>query len=422
MKLRATAPALATLAALTAASLGAQEGTGLQPSSAKTTPVEVVEETKSSTVADWEDGSLSVDSPVGEFSLGGYATFIHKTIDRYNGGGSENFFDAIRIVPQFEWQIVDWLDFNMELELEGGGADVSFLSGNEILIEFAETNATLIDEFNIQAGILLIPFGRYNLNHDDLNWDLADRPYVARRVTPTAFGQPGFGIYGTFNQLEALSISYELDVTQGFDDEFSSNGGARPARQSFRADNNGNKAIWARLGLTPSFATAGIEALAADFGLSFTYQEIGPDNSQSLRGVSVDGAVSITASERVGIGITGEWSRLWINRDSAIDRPNGLWGFFVDLELKIDPFPAEWRGTHLGRNPYIGLIVRFEQNDLNDDHVGAAARDDRIGTTVGLAFRPLSKLVVRIEFKHQQSQGTDAGDETRLVTGVTVGF
>lgn len=387
------------------------------------TTEETTEKPGKSFTEQWEDEDLTRwDTPIGEFRIGGYATFMHKTITRYNGGQSENFFDAIRIVPQFEWRMMEWLEFVMEIEFEGGGADVGFLSGNEILIEYAELRVTPMDEFNVQAGLLMIPFGRYNMNHDDVFWDLADRPYAARRVLPSAFDQPGVGIYGSFNQVPYFTFNYELDVTQGFNDGFSNNGGARDARQSFRRDNNGNKAIWTKVGIVPHMDEFGIDIVTADFGISYTYQEVGPDNSQSMRGVSIDGHVGIDVIDRFWIDVEGEWNRIWINRESDVNTPNGLSGYFVDISFKFDPFPESWKGDVFGRRPYIGLIIRIEENDLNDDHVGTAARDDRIGLTVGLAFRPISKLVFRLEFKHQQSKRNDDGDETRFVGSVSFGF
>lgn len=57
-------------------------------------------ETDETPIEKWDDGQLGeFDTPLGEFHIGGYATFMHKTLDRYNGGQSVNFFDAIRIVP-----------------------------------------------------------------------------------------------------------------------------------------------------------------------------------------------------------------------------------------------------------------------------------------------------------------------------------
>ncbi|MCF6227901.1 MAG: hypothetical protein L3J82_04425, partial [Planctomycetes bacterium] len=101
---------------------------------------------------------------------------------------------------------------------------------------------------------------------------------------------------------------------------------------------------------------------------------------------------------------------------------NGLGGYYVDVLFKFDVFPDEWKNDIFGRNPYMGLIIRVEETDLNDDFVGTAARDDRIGVTAGISFRPLNKLVVRAEFKHQQSKKRDDGDETRLVLSVSIGF
>lgn len=370
-------------------------------------------------ISGWERGAGEFDTSAGKFKIGGYATILHKTIEKYNGGDSTNFFDSIRIVPQFEWEVTDWLEFGMEIEFEGGGSGASFLTENEILVEYAEARATPLDELNIRAGLLIVPFGRYNKNHDDINWDLVDRPFAARRVVPSAFDQPGVGVYGAFTQIPFLGVNYDFAVTQGFSQNFTSNGGSRDARQSFRADNNDNKALWFRLGLTPDFTTS---VFTADLGWSFTYQEIASGNRQALRGTSVDGALKFNIVERFGIDITGEWNRFWIHRPSTPASPNGLWAWFVDVLFKFDPFPEAWRKKVFGANPYIGLIFRLEQNDLNDDFKGAAARDDRIAFTVGLSFRPISKLVVRIEWKNVQSRNRDDGDENRYVFSISIGM
>ncbi|MHC4840931.1 MAG: hypothetical protein ACYTDT_08260 [Planctomycetota bacterium] len=340
------------------------------------------DEDEKSAVEKWEDGDHKIETSLGDFTIGGYASFYHKTIDKYNGGDSTNFFDAHRIVPQFHWQIVEWLHFGMELEIEGGGADVSFLGGNEILIEYAEVHATVMDEFNVKAGILLIPFGRYNLEHDDILWDLMDRPFAARRVVPSAFDQPGVGIYGTVNEVPLFGFSYDVQVTQGFDDGFSNNGGSRGARQSFRSDNNDNKALWARFGILPQFDEMGADFMSGDIGISTGYQKISATNGESTRHFGIDGQMKFKKMlDLFAIDVTGEWNRIWINRDSSASVTNGLEGYFVDVLVKFDIFPEEWKGDIFGKDPYLGLIMRLEENDLNDDHVGVAARDNRVGFT-----------------------------------------
>lgn len=367
----------------------------------------------------WEESLLRLRTPVGQFSAGGYTTLIHRTIDKYNGGDSKNFFDAIRVVPQFNWRMTNWLEFETEIEFEGGGADASFLSGQEVLVEYAEARIHAMDELNIEFGLLLIPFGRYNLYHDDIFWDIVDRPFPARLIAATAFDQPGVGLNGSFSQVPFIGINYEVCVTQGFDNQFTSNSGSRDARQSFRDDNNDNKAIWARLGLVPDFRTS---VVTGDVGFSYTYQEVGAGNTQATRGCMVDGAFKFRIIERFGIDVFGEWGRLWINRPSSPTTPNGLWAWNLDVLFKIDPFPNSWKGDTLGRNPYIGVVIRIEQCDLNDDFKGSAAGDDRIAITGGITFRPLAKLIFRMEFKHFQSRERDDGDETNFVLSTSVGF
>lgn len=374
---------------------------------------------ETSPVEAWEKGVGHADSSLGKVRVGGYATLLHKTVEKYNGGNSTNFFDSIRVVPQFDWEVTDWLEFGIEIEFEGGGSGASYLTNNYIVLEYAEARATPLDELSFKAGILLINWGRYNRNHDDIFWDLADRPFVHRQTIPGTFMQAGVAVYGTFNQIPFVSFNYELAVTQGLNSNFSSNDGPRNARTSFRADNNDNKALWFHFGIVPDFGTS---VFTMDLGASYTYQETSADNGDSLRGFGVDGGFKFKVHERFNIELAGEFSRLWINRASSPTAPNGLYAWHADLLFKVDPFPAAWRNKIFGARPYIGLIFRVEQSDLNDDFKGAAANDDRFAVTVGLAFRPISKLVVRFEWKNQQSRERDDGDENLYVFSVTVGF
>lgn len=388
---------------------------------ADNTETEKPDEKKSeaSPVEAWEKGVGHADTSLGKVRVGGYATLLHKTVEKYNGGNSTNFFDSIRVVPQFDWEVADWLEFGIEIEFEGGGSGASYLTNNYIVLEYAEARATPLDELNFKAGILLINWGRYNRNHDDIFWDLADRPFVHRQTIPGTFMQPGVAVYGTFNQIPLVSFNYELALTQGLNSNFSSNDGSRTARTSFRADNNDNKALWFHFGIVPDFRTS---VFSMDLGLSYTYQETSADNGDSLRGFGVDGGLKFKVHERFNIDLYGEFSRMWINRPSSLTVPNGLYAWHADLLFKVDPFPAAWRNKIFGARPYIGLIFRVEQSDLNDDFKGAAANDDRFAVTVGLAFRPLSKLVVRFEWKNQQSRKRDDGDENLYVFSVSVAF
>ncbi|HKB15676.1 MAG TPA: hypothetical protein VKF62_06410, partial [Planctomycetota bacterium] len=160
-------------------------------------------------------------------SLGGYFTIQYRDEEGENGT-----FDAVRLVPQITSEISEDLTFSTEIEFEHGGV-ADFLDDGEIDIEYAELRWALDPAFSPKAGVLLIPFNRFNLVHDDPLNELNDRPFVATHVVPSAFGQPGFGVEGAIAWEGGIPINYDLVFSNGFDQEFTTNDGSREARASF---------------------------------------------------------------------------------------------------------------------------------------------------------------------------------------------
>ncbi len=346
--------------------------------------------------------------------IGGYFSIVF-----HDEEGSTNHFDQHRFVPQVGIDITDKVHFDTEVEIEGGGADVGFLSGNEILVEFAELSFDISKSFIPKAGLILIPFGRYNLIHDDPLHDLFDRPFVARRISPSAFDQAGIGASGDFS-FGAGIFHYDLALTQGFDDGFSNNGGSRDSRQSFRADNNNNKALWQRSSFRPNLSdsNASLEA-----GASLTWQKVDDDNEDTLIGWGFDlsGSLAFNETKSIALHFEGEYLRIGIDRDdpTLID---GLYGYYLQSTLRFRPWDDRSLNGWLRNSGYIGLSLRWEENNLNDNILGAATRDDREALTAGIAFRPFFKTVIRAEWKFTQSSGvaTDAGD--RFVMSISTYF
>ncbi|MFQ5845307.1 MAG: hypothetical protein ACE5JG_10015, partial [Planctomycetota bacterium] len=180
----------------------------------------------------------------GRVRLGGYFSFEAR-----DDGDGRNFqFDQHRLVLKVSSDIYeDVITFETEIEIEGGGADVDFLTGNEILVEYAELHFQIAeDALTLKLGALLIPWGLFNQIHDDPLNDLTDRPVVSRRLGLVAFDQPGIGAEGTFEPFDGIFLDYDVVVVQGFDDDITTNDGARNARQSFREDNNNGKQLFYR--------------------------------------------------------------------------------------------------------------------------------------------------------------------------------
>ncbi len=363
-------------------------------------------------------------SPVGDlrkasFSLGGYFSLVYR--DQFGPDRAiPSAFDNHRFILFFGFDIAERLSFSSEVEIEGGGADVPFLSGNEILVEFAELEFEILRAFRPKAGLMLIPFGRYNMYHDDPLHDLFDRPFVARRVIPSAFDQPGVGVTGDVTAQAGLSFNYHLALTQGFRDNFTSHG-SRDARQSFRADENSNKAVWLRAGALLGLADLGIaEATTLEVNASYTTQTIGADDHR-LNGMGFDFRLVWNSGGRFGIDLEGEYAQIEIERDPTVGI-TGLDGYYTQATFRFRPWDDGDAGGWLRDSGYIGLVARWEENDLDDRSLGASIRDDREAVTLGIAFRPFFKTVIRAEWKWINSRGLANDEPNRFVFGISTYF
>ncbi len=332
--------------------------------------------------------------------LGGYFT----TQYRDNGDGIPVEFDFLRLVPKIQAQVAEGITFETEIEIEGGGADVDFLTDNEILVEYAElTFAILEDRLDFVAGLILLPWGRFNLYHDDPLNDLADRPLVSRYIGSVAAQQPGIAVQGTLEVASGWFLDYDVALVQGFQDGFSTANGVRDARPSFREDNNDNKQVFGRVVVTPPLGFVDVFEL----GGSFAYGEWDASGDLADYGWGVDLFV-----KRGHARLTAEYMWLRIEQPAGAPStdPQRQNGWYV--EAAYDFFPAAWRGKHvlLTEESTFTLVVRVEGLDLNTATTGTTFRDDISQVTIGFAFRPVRRTVIKVSYAFVDSDLAGTGD------------
>ena len=155
--------------------------------------------------------------------VGGYIDIQYRTHQKgvletgdYNDirglQGTTNGFDQQRFVPFIYADITEHVKFASEIEIEHGIRGAGEI---EISLEFAHIDYLVNEPFNIRAGILLIPIGKFNLLHDSPLNDLTDRPLVAQFVIPSTMSETGAGFYGTFYPGRTSKLDYELYFTTG---------------------------------------------------------------------------------------------------------------------------------------------------------------------------------------------------------------
>lgn len=320
----------------------------------------------------------------GSLRWGGYMTLEYRGSTRRN-----SFFDLHRAVLAVEGDVTDCIDVSAEFEYEHGGIGGGGLDG-EIKVEQFVVRWHLSDALNFKVGAPLVPFGRYNLVHDDPVNDFTLRPWVARYMVPTGFGQPGVGVFGSC-PVGCGALSYDVLLSNGLDDGFSNSSGVRGSRASWRRDNNESKQLWGRV----AYTQAGGLFDYLEAGVSGTWARYDDEDRNDLFGFAVDLLLRKGAFE-----LQGEYIAYDIERDALdpADAPRGMSAWFVQLAYHL--FPCAWRkcDTCLTQDTsHFTLALRYQTMDLDDRFDGASFNDDLEGFGVALNYRLNERTVVRCD-------------------------
>jgi hypothetical protein len=255
-------------------------------------------------------------------------------------------------------------------------------STDDLTIERAKLDLRLGPALHAHAGVLLPPLGRSSLLYDAPRGEFTERTLVASALVGVPNSQVGLGVRGAGRRL-----SWELDVTRGYDDGLllDSPAGTRlPRGRNGFHDNNGSWALAGRVALHPRAGT--------ELGLAAT---AGPYNRTEVEGRTVDrtrwvGLAVVDAAGRVaGFDVAAEAAGAWV------DVPPGLEGVFAQRQAGVSieagrtlrqPIRRSWTRSALSAG------VRVESADFDLDQAG----DSHTRLLTGLNFRHLAVGVVRL--------------------------
>lgn len=223
-------------------------------------------------------------------AVGGYgsARFEASGLDGQNTGFTQRRFVLAvnsqlldRLQTYFELEFERFTQLELEKGVDAGGDELELsqaiegTNGSEISVEQAWARYTISPELQVDFGALLVPVGRFNINHDDNQWVLPRRTLVDRGtpVLPVnaAWTELGAGISGTTSVGDALldyrlyalngtTIDFEFEnelevaVKPGEDTELESIIEAEfgPSRGPFEGNANDSIAFAGRVGLHPA--------------------------------------------------------------------------------------------------------------------------------------------------------------------------
>jgi hypothetical protein len=363
------------------------------------------------------------------FSLGGYGEMLAERPDRERQDGTPSGavdrVDFLRAVFYIGHKFSDELLLNTELELEHAGVGdeaevvVDPLTGEgeaelsgEVKLEFAYLDWSRRRAFGVRAGLLLVPMGLVNEQHEPPVFAGARRPETERRIIPSTWSANGAGVFGEL----AGGLAYRAYVMEGLDGaHFSAASTIRGGRQS------GSRSVLTHPAFAARLDYSGIAGLTVG-GSAYTcsaWQEPQPAGvplhptvtlldahgrvqwrSLEARGLFVRGSLDDAAALSDALGLTGS-ERLG----------ETFQGGYVEAAYNVAP-----SGARYGLLPYF----RYERGDTQDDVDAAGSEDPALDFTVtsmGLAFRPDPNVVLKTEREMRRNGARDETSQWNVALG-----
>lgn len=162
-------------------------------------------------------------------SIGGYGEALYQSFasSKEDGtpSGRTDTIDLSRAVLYFGYKFDDHFVFNSEVEFAHAVA-ASDKEG-EVEVEFAYVDwLSRSHAFRARAGLLLVPMGFINEQHEPPTFLGARRPDVERVILPATWRELGFGAYG-----DAGPLAYRLFLVNSLSSGGYSADGIREGRQ-----------------------------------------------------------------------------------------------------------------------------------------------------------------------------------------------
>ena len=309
---------------------------------------------------------------------------------RHNGK-----LDVHRIVTLFGYQFSKKTQFVTEVEYE---------HANEVFIEQAFAKHQLASNHFLKAGLLLIPMGYINENHEPTAFYSVERPLIDRLVVPSTWREIGIGMTGIFIE---QSLRYKLFLVNGFKSYDDTKGGLLSGSNGFRSARQ--KGIQSTMSGLPNLSGQ-LEYfgwLNTKIGFSFYHGTTSSDLYDGLLTNDVEGLAaadsSVVTMTMLGLhaqyrsGNAGFNTQFIYNHSSNVENYNAftdktfgesIYGFYVE------PFYALITRDGLD---HFSVFVRYSNYDLDASSEFNAGNTNVY--TLGLNWKPTAGMVFKTDYQ-----------------------
>jgi hypothetical protein len=345
-------------------------------------------------------------------SFGGYGEMLYENYAGANDDGirvsNKDKFDMLRGILYAGYKYNDRVLFNSEIEFEHGSTGL----GGEASVEFAYLDFMATDDIGFRTGLLLIPMGLVNEQHEPTTYLTARRSAVETAIIPTTWREMGAGVFGETGNLSWRA--YAVNSIRG--DKFSASG-IRGGRQKGANALAEDIALTGRMDWQPLIGTV--------VGASFFTGNTG--QSSALGGETIDGRLTVFdvhgETEYRGATVRALWARADIDEAAELNELLGLTGnrsigeslsgWYLEAGYDLSTFIGFGERS---LTPY----VRYERLDTQSSVPSGFTRNpvnEQTIFTYGLQFRPVSQTVIKADYQNIDNEAGTGLDQWNIAIG-----
>ncbi len=330
--------------------------------------------------------------------FGGYGEMLYQ-----NHQGSEpDRADLLRAVLYTGYRFSDRVRFSSELEVEHASTE----SGGTVSMEFAQLDFLYKPWLNYRAGVMLIPMGLINEQHEPTTFLGAQRPLVETAIIPATWGEIGAGVFG-----EAGNVTYRAYLVTGLNAaHFGGEEGIREGRQAGGEALANDFAVVGRADWHPfegmlagGSLYSGNSGQISDFSGRVTLGEVHGDahlGGLSFRALYARGTIGDAARINEVNGLSG---------DDSVGKSLGGWYVTTGYDL-----------AQLLKKRSMTPYVRYEQLDTQRSVPQGFSRNPanaRNVLTIGIAIHPVAQTVIKIEHQNTDNKAHTGENQWNVAAG-----
>jgi hypothetical protein len=331
-------------------------------------------------------------------SFGGYGEFIYQNLERRTDTA-----DALRAILYTGYKFSDSVIFNSEVEYEHANTE----RNGQVEVEFAYLDYMVNPAFNVRAGLLLMPVGITNEQHEPTAFLGARRTQIDSRIIPTTWSEIGAGAFGEIGR-----FSYRAYVTTALASTGLSATGIRNGRQMGSQAKAEDLAFVGRVDWQPIEGTViggsaytGNSGQESSFGGRVTLGEVHADTNfrgVSLRALVARGTIDDAAAINAANHLTG-----------AASVGESFGGWYVEGGYDVGSFVTR-------RDIAVTPFIRYEQFDTQREvpsgFLRNAANDQSI-LTLGVAVKPTPQTIFKIDWQDVDNEANTGLGQWNIALG-----